>query len=114
VTYFGWLATKPEPPAQWDLRYRGWELCHGRQGCRSDCRHVLLVDARALSLADREELVEADRPDWRLLMIGIEDPAERAFLLSSGCAEALPSSIKSSELAARAKRVTDMFGLIPR
>ncbi len=114
MTFFGWLAANPEPPAQWDLRFRGWELCHGRQGCRTDCKHVLLVDARGLKPVDREKLVVADHPAWRLIMIGVEEAAERANLLSGGCAEALPASVKSSELTARAKRVSDMFGLLPR
>jgi hypothetical protein len=103
-----------DPPWQWDLRRAGWDLCRGEDGRRAECRHVLLVDARALSPAEREALVEADRPAWRLLMLGIEEPAERAALLTRGCAEALPATVRLSELAARARRIDEMFHMLPR
>ncbi len=59
-------------------------------------------------------MAEADRPAWRLILLGVEDPAERARLLNLGCAEALPASTDNFELQARAKRVSDMFGMLPR
>jgi hypothetical protein len=103
-----------DPPWQWDLRRAGWALCRGEDGRRAECRHVLLVDARELSLAEREGMIEADRPAWRLLMLGIEEPAERAALLTLGCAEALPATVRFNELAARARRIDEMFGMLPR
>lgn len=59
-------------------------------------------------------LAEADQPAWRLLLIGVEEPADRARLLTTGCAEAMPSSIGLHEFEARARRVDDMFGMLPR
>lgn len=59
-------------------------------------------------------LAEADPPAWRLLIVGIDEPAERARLLTRGCAEAMPSSVSLHELAARARRVDDTFGMLPR
>jgi DNA-binding winged helix-turn-helix (wHTH) protein len=103
-----------DPPWQWDLRRAGWALCRGEDGRRAECRHVLLVDARRLRPAEREAMVEADRPAWRLLMLGIEEPAERAALLTLGCAEALPATVPLSELAARARRIDEMFHMLPR
>ena len=47
-------------------------------------------------------------------MLGVEEPAERATLLSLGCAEALSAATTLRELAARARRVDEMFGLLPR
>jgi DNA-binding response OmpR family regulator len=47
-------------------------------------------------------------------MIGIEKPAERAALLTLGCAEALPATVGLRELEARARRVNEMFGMLPR
>jgi len=47
-------------------------------------------------------------------MLGVEDPAERAQLLTMGCAEALPAITDGHELQARALRVSDMFGMLPR
>jgi DNA-binding response OmpR family regulator len=96
------------------LRRLGWTLCHGESGRRAECRHVLLVDARELRREDREGMAAADRPAWRLLMLGVEEPAERAALLTLGCAEALTAAIGLRELEARARRIDEMFGMLPR
>lgn len=111
---FGWLAPSMEPPDHWDMRLAGWQLCHGQRDSRAECKHVLLCDVRALTPAQRTGLAIADRPAWRLIMVGVEEAAERASLLTIGCAEALPSSTSLRELTARAKRVDDMFGMLPR
>ena len=110
----GWVAPSTEPPDHWDMRLAGWQLCHGRSDSRAECKHVLVCDVRALTPAQRTGMAMADRPAWRLIMVGVEEAAERASLLAIGCAEALPSSISLRELSARAKRVDDMFGLLPR
>jgi hypothetical protein len=114
VITFGWVAAVRDPPWQWDLRRLGWSLCEGDDGRRGECRHVLLIDARDLAPAEREGMAEADRPAWRLLMLGIEAPAERAALLTLGCAEALSAAVGLHELEARARRIDDMFGMLPR
>lgn len=114
MPFFGWIAPGAEPPPKWDLRQHDWQLCHGNCGCRADCHHVLLCDTRALSAGDKLALAEADRPAWRLIMIGVETPSLRARLLNMGCAEALPEATDGAELLARAKRVTEMFGMLPR
>ncbi len=111
---FGWLAGESTPCAQWDLRRFGWSLCNGRDGCRAECRHVLICDTRTLSADQRRDLAQADQPAWRLIMLGVEDPSERADLLSLGCAEALSANTGLHELEARAIRVTEMFGMLPR
>lgn len=111
---FGWVATQRDPPERWDLRRCGWRICRGLESRRAECRHVLLLDTRGLQPEIRSALAAADRPAWRLLMIGVEDPAERARLLSSGVAEAMPAKIELSELEARARRVDDMLGMLPR
>ena len=114
MAVFGWIADSQEPPAQWDLRLAGWHLCQGENGTRTDCRHVLICDVRRLSPEERRALAEADHPAWRLILIGVEDPAERAELLSQGCAEVVTRDISMRELEARAVRVDDMFGMLPR
>jgi len=114
VQRFGWLGQEAEPPGRWDLRLQGWRLCHGTGGCRAECRHVLVCDVRALNAAQRAAMADADRPAWRLIMLGVEDGAERARLLLSGCAEAVPGTIALRELEARTRRVNDMFGTLPR
>lgn len=114
VQVFGWLAEVAEPPWQWDLRRHGWTLSHGINGCRAECRHVLICDVRTLTPEQRAAMAEADRPAWRLIMLGVEQPAERARLLSSGCAEALSADITMRELEARTTRVNQMFTMLPR
>ena len=111
---FGWLANDPGPPWRWDLRRLGWHLDHGVNGLRAESRHVLIADARGLSAAQRRAMAEADRPAWRLILLGVEQPAERADLLTLGCAEALPDKVSLRELAARTARVNEMFGMLPR
>ena len=111
---FGWIADGDQPPSRWDLRDEGWHLCEGRDGCRSECRHVLICDVRTLTPRQRRLMAEADRPAWRLIMLGVEDPAERGDLLGLGVAEALPELTDLYELRARTRRVGDMFGMLPR
>lgn len=114
MAFFGWIAGEEEPPEAWDLRHSGWDLCHGKHGCRAECRHVLICDTRHVSAESRLALAEADRPAWRLIMLGVEQPAERARLLSLGVAEALSADTSQRELHARARRVEEMFGMLPR
>ena len=111
---FGWIANRSLPPAHWDLRKYGWTLCSGKDHCRAECRHVLICDTRLLDAVGRQALADADRPAWRLVMLGVEDPAERAHLLSTGCAEALSADTGLHELEARAARVAEMFSMLPR
>lgn len=114
VTIFGWVASDSKPPNRWDMRQSGWSLCPGNNGRRADCKHVFVCDVRGLSESQRIGMAEADRPAWRLILLGVERAAERAHLLSIGCAEALSAATTLRELTARAKRVDDMFGLLPR
>ena len=87
MTSFGWVAGTRDPPWQRDLRRLGWTLCRSCERCRAECRHVLIVDARELGSAGRQGLTEADRPAWRLLLLGVEEAAERAALLKLGCVQ---------------------------
>ena len=114
MQFFGWIADGDQPPPHWDLRGEGWELCRGRDGCRAECRHILVCDTSLLDPVARYAMAEADRPAWRLIMLGVEDPKERARLLGMGVAEALPAVTDRHELAARSHRVAEMFGMLPR
>ncbi|GAA5049854.1 hypothetical protein GCM10023208_08360 [Erythrobacter westpacificensis] len=111
---FGWIAGEAVPPSQWDLRRIGWTLCGGRGKRRAECRHVLVCDTRKLSPSQRHALARSDRPAWRLILLGVENPSERAALISLGCAEALSADTGLHELAARSRRVAEMFGMLPR
>ena len=120
MAVFGWISDRLRPRAPWDLSACGWELCEagcsgpGTLDARTDCRHILLVDAAELSPQARRALVNDDRPAWRLLMLGVEDSHERADLIALGCAEVLPASITLRELDTRARRVSEMFQCLPR
>jgi len=114
VPVFGWISPQRDPPERFDLRRYGWHLCHGERGRRASCRHVLVADTRALGPAVRRSLAEADSSAWRLLMIGVEDPAERARLLTLGVADAMGVEISLGEMEARARRVDEMCGRLPR
>jgi DNA-binding response OmpR family regulator len=92
------------------LQRLGWTLCAGE----GHCGHVLLIDARGLAAGEREAIAAAAGRAWRLLMLGVEQPDERAALLTLGCAEVLPSDAGLRELEARARRVDEMFGMLPR
>ena len=114
VSIFGWIGGAPAVPAQWDLRLRGWTLCGSDRNSRVDCRHVLLADVRGLDPQVRLAMAEGDRPMWRTIMIGVEQGAERAHLLAHGCAEVLPEQTGLRELDARARRVAELFDMLPR
>jgi len=111
VNVFGWLADGRDPPRQWDLRHRGWILCPHDSTERSACTHPLLVDARD-TVEEWLPLVDEQAP--RLILLGVEDSEERAFLLGRGCADALPANIGPGELEARAHRAAERAGMLPR
>lgn len=80
----------------------------------AECRHVLIADVRRRDAQERMALAQGDPPGWRMIMIGVAQGAERADLLTHGCAEVLPETIGLHELEARARRVADMFEMLPR
>lgn len=114
MDHFGWIGPTPDPPPDWDLRRSGWHLCRGHDGRLAECRHILIADVRGLSPADRQALADADRPAWRLLLLGVERSMERAQLLAGGCAEALAADVTLRELSVRARNVAEMLTMLPR
>lgn len=114
VSIFGWIAGPPGPPERWDLRRRGWTLCDSPDPAHAECRHVVLADVRGIDAGARESLAEGDAPGWRMIMVGVAHGAERAHLLAHGCAEVLPETVGLDELEARARRVAEMFSMLPR
>lgn len=114
MDHFGWIGPTPDPPPDWDLRQNGWQLCRGHGGRVAECRHILVVDVRSLSPTERRALADADRPAWRLLLLGVERSFERAQLLAGGCAEALAADVSLRELSVRARNVAKMLTMLPR
>ncbi len=112
---FCWIADGwSPPPFRWDLRRRGWSLCCATPSERPHCAEVHLLDAREASGAPLAGLSDPSLWPAGLILIGIDDGEERARLLERGFADALPRTIGLNELAARARRVVDMAGLLPR
>jgi DNA-binding response OmpR family regulator len=89
-------------------------LCGDSGPFCAECGHAVLADARALSQPEREAMAQAGLRGSRLLLLGVEQPLERAALLTLGCAEALPAAVGIRELEARARRVSQLSGMVPR
>ena len=106
MTVFGWVADRPEPPPQWDLRRAGWTLGRSRAAGQ-----VCLVEAAsgAARAALREE---SDRS--RLLLLGVAKGRERARWLEAGCGEALAADVGLAELDQRARRIAAAREILPR
>lgn len=109
---FQWLCATEIPPA-WDLRRCGWRLAEAE---------VESVDSVALA-----HLAGMDRHAWtrlrhhyprpqhdRVLLLGIDDSAERARLLELGFGDVLSDTLALREIAARAERVAERAGMLPR
>lgn len=111
---FGWIAEGVDPPARWDLRDCGWAMCRRPATEQGACAHPLLVDARPMGVEEQFALVEGDRARRRLILVGVEDSAQRASLLTRGCAEALPPQTDLCELDARARCVTERSAMLTR
>ena len=106
---FGWLARRPAPPAQWDLRRAGWCLVQGGGARSGRSRYPLLVEFGMkcnclAALLGRE---------W-LVMLGVESGDERARLVGMGFGDALPGNIALPELSARMRKVAAAAGKVPR
>jgi hypothetical protein len=114
VKLFGWLADGLHPPLQWDLRQCGWTLCRRPAAEQAACAHPLLVDARLLASEKQFAFAESNRPARRLILLGVEDSAQRAALLAHGCAEALSAQTGLRELETRARRTVELASMLPR
>jgi DNA-binding response OmpR family regulator len=75
---------------------------------------VRLVDAARLAQGQRLELVRHSGLPEQIMLLGIDDPLERAGLLAAGCGEALPSMTGLGELDIRAHRLASLSDLLPR
>ena len=125
---FGWVGAGTVPSSA-DLRRRGWRLCdllvHGqpRQGqplhgsepeSHVPERCLLLVDA-----ADRAAMrwleAEGNAPRRRwALVLGVNDPADRAYLLALGVGDVLGGQATLAEVDARATRIVGLGEVLPR
>lgn len=109
---FRWLNENELPPAL-DLRESGWHLlASGRH--REDC--VAIADASTMSGASWNRFLTLYSHEHRrlILLIGVEEPGERARLLRLGFGEVLSSDLERNELEARALRLAELEDTLPR
>jgi len=59
-------------------------------------------------------MVKAKDRARHLILLGVEESAQRAALLSGGCAEALPAETGLCELEVRARRIAEARDMLPR
>lgn len=123
---FCWLGLGIVPSAA-DLRRRGWRLrampAGGPEagadarlpedGARAD-RFLLLVDAsHRATMRWLEAEGAAPRRRWALVL-GVDDPAERARLLALGVGDVLGGQATLAEVDARATRIFGLGEVLPR
>jgi len=110
VSLFGWVAERPEPPPQWDLRRAGWQLA----SAPADGDRVCLVDMRRQRPGAPVPKRAGGAELSRCLLLGVDCGNERARLLEAGCADALPRTIDLRELNLRARRIATARECLPR
>lgn len=111
---FRWLSAV-QIPWEHDLRRCGWER---RDDRADDARETmpLLGGMATIETADWLRLLGANGPDLRgrVLLIGVDDPHERARLLHLGFGDVVAERIDLSELDARAARLSVRADSVPR
>ena len=114
VALFCWHSEHGDPPRQWDLRRTGWEMCAAGPSCGARPEQIRLFDTSSCDRARRFALIEHEAHRARLILLGVNDPVERAVLLALGCGEALSSGTGIAELDIRARRLASLPGLVAR
>ena len=89
-------------------------MCAAGRTCRVTPGEMRLFDVTGLGAGERLGLVERERLPAQAVLLGVDDPDERANLLAAGCGEALPSTTGLVELDIRARRLASLPGLVPR
>lgn len=112
---FDWLSKTKLPP-RYDLRLKGWQL-----GKRADCSpggpaDCLLAEWNSIDSGRPEVASFASSPALRarVLVLGIDEPSERAALLRSGYGDVLGSQSELAEIEARAQKVAQAATALPR
>ncbi|MBD3728710.1 MAG: response regulator transcription factor [Sphingomonadales bacterium] len=108
---FGWLSGDALPPAQWDLRERGWRLYSlGGIAKMAPPGVPVLVDWRRDS---RPELPETPMRRRLCLVAGVENSDCRATIVAGGLGDALAGEVGLAELGARLMRIARMAASLP-
>lgn len=108
---FHWLSHATVLPARWDLRHLGWSLlhldhCRDIEGC-----NPCVLDWRAASRpTDWHEI----RNPAAVVLVGVDDPCDRAELLDAGFGDAVGTAVAIVELASRLLRLDAFARSLPR
>ena len=114
MALFCWHSERIDPPARWDLRRTGWEICASDPACTSQSPAVRLVDTGGFAAGARLKILESEARPAGVILLAVDEPEERASLLALGCGEALPSNAGLAELDIRARRLARLPGMLPR
>lgn len=109
---FRWIS-EGSIPANCDLRHHGWRLAEAHEPL-TDC--ILILHASQLDLPSRSpSLPDAWHHARRLTLVsGVNAGETRAQLLAEGFGEAVSDSASLLEVDARARRLRDLAGWLPR
>lgn len=112
VQRFRWMASE-RIPASLDLRQRGWILAADEN---DTANAITLLDASGLASMDWMQQILAYSAEERraILVTGVSDAAERAKMIELGCGDVVAPGICLLELTARAGRVAENAGWLPR
>lgn len=109
---FRWIS-EGSIPANCDLRHHGWQLTEA-QDAPADC--ILIVHAGELEAGglSRSPQQAWDNARRRTLVSGVNAGAARARFLADGFGEAVSDEAALVEVHARARRLQDLAGWLPR
>lgn len=112
---FFWLSAE-EIPHRHDLRRCGWQFGESTGYAAASAGQPVLAPFAAMAraqwlkmLADSEQVLRG-----QVLLIGVDDPTERARLLRLGFGDAVHGQTDLAEVEARAWRITRLAGSLPR
>jgi two-component system, OmpR family, response regulator len=112
VREFRWLSGE-DPPARYDLRRRGWYL-HDAGNGTAEAPCPVLVEPRTLPPAEWLQLTGGGKVRREsVLLVGIDEPDQRARLLRLGFGDVVGSAITLVELDARLRRVAAQARTLP-
>ncbi len=115
MRHFRWLSAGAVP-CVYDLRRCGWKLDESQTALPSHKPAAFLAHIGSIGATDWVRLLGKDGNQHRecMVMLGVEQADERARLLQTGFGDVLDGAANLNEIDARAARVFDRAGSLPR
>lgn len=115
MRHFFWLSAE-EIPYRHDLRRCGWQFGERTSCAAAAAGQPVLAPIATVSASQWLKLLADSEQTLRrqILLIGVDDPIERARLLRLGFGDAVHNQTKLAEIEARAWRITQPTGSLPR